>query len=425
MCVLAAQPGFVGNVLRAASHVHPRRAGDDHDQPQRSSSGAYVVLLEGRSVDGSGTVVGRADGGSRYDAARLDDLLLAAGTYTIEATTRSAEATGNYTVAVNWNPAHEPVGVVLVGGSSVELVYDVALDEMSVPPVGAFSVLVDGASRPVTAVSVLGRVVTLALASAVLATQDVTVSYVVPTTAGTDRLEATNGDAARGFSGEPVEVPPEPPTITAVESSADGLTGGLIVSWTPVVGISGYDLQWRRDGEQAWQSTRTDVRQQFTLGGLVRGAFYWVQVRAVKTGGASGGTIYATDWSAVGSAIAGDWTPQNLRVVIGDGLLAVTWDDVPAATGYEVEYWPTADVAERTAVVPVRTAGGWRADIAGVSNGEPYGVAVRSTRTVAADPELSPGIDETTTSAWVTRVATPGSYLGGSPVDVPDRRRAL
>ena len=75
-----------------------------------SSSGAYVVLLEGRSVDGSGTVVGRADGGSRYDAARLDDLLLAAGTYTIEATTRSAEATGNYTVAVNWNPADGCVG---------------------------------------------------------------------------------------------------------------------------------------------------------------------------------------------------------------------------------------------------------------------------------------------------------------------------
>ena len=66
-------------------------------------SGTYLVLLEGRSVDGSGTVVGRA--ASSRSAASLRHLLLAAGTYTIEATTNSSEATGSYSVWASRSPA--------------------------------------------------------------------------------------------------------------------------------------------------------------------------------------------------------------------------------------------------------------------------------------------------------------------------------
>ena len=66
-------------------------------------SGTYLVLLEGRSVDGSGTVVGRA--ASSRTAAALRHLLLAAGTYTIEATTNSSEATGSYSVWASRSPA--------------------------------------------------------------------------------------------------------------------------------------------------------------------------------------------------------------------------------------------------------------------------------------------------------------------------------
>ena len=62
-------------------------------------SGTYLVLLEGRSVDGSGTVVGRTSG------SRLDHLLLAAGTYTIEVTTDYAGATGGYSVWASRAPA--------------------------------------------------------------------------------------------------------------------------------------------------------------------------------------------------------------------------------------------------------------------------------------------------------------------------------
>ena len=138
------------------------------DVSSRGRLRTHAVLLAGRSVDGSGSVVGRAnssDGFSSANPARLDHLLLAAGTYTIEATTSNPGDTGHYRVNVNWAPADEPLGAALAGRSSVELVYDSALDESSVPPVDAFAVSVDGASRAITEVTVGGHVVTLTLAS--------------------------------------------------------------------------------------------------------------------------------------------------------------------------------------------------------------------------------------------------------------------
>ena len=369
-------------------------------------SGTYLVLLEGRSVDGSGTVVGRTS------RSRLDHLLLAAGTYTIEATTNSSEATGRYSVWASRSPAHEPLGAALVGGAIVELVYDSALDESSVPAIDAFFVDVDGASRAITEVTVRGHVVTLTLASPVVAAQEVTVSYAVPTAAGAHRLETPSGEAARGFSDRLVVIPPGAPAITAVASSGDGSTSGLTVSWTAVAAISGYDLEWRQDGEESWQSHRVDVREQFTLEGLVRGAVYWVRVRAVETGGETDQTLFVTDWSAAESGIAGDLIPQDLRVAVGDGMLTLIWDEVPAATGYEVEYWPTERVSERATAVAVRGEERWRAVVAGLNNGESYGIAVRSVRSVAAETGVSGGLAETVRSPWATSVAMPGSYVG-------------
>ena len=361
-----------------------------------------ALLIEGASSDGTGVVLAR-NGASH--------LVLSAGTYTIEATTDRAGWVGSYSVWVSWAPAYEPLSVVLVDDSTVELVYDAVLDTASVPPVGAFEIKVDGSGRTISTVSVAGQVVTLSLVSPVVSSQDVVVSYTLPTAPGERRVQAVSGGAAVGFADLVALAPPDPPMITAVESSADDLAGGLIVSWSSVGGSSGYELQWRQHGEHAWQSTRAGLVQQFTVGGLVRGALYDVQVRAVKTGGDTGHTLYVTGWSATGSGIAGGWTPANVRVAPADGMLVVTWDDVPVATGYEVEYWPMADTSDRTGAVAVSDGNRWRADIAQLVNGEPYGVAVRSARTVAAGPP--PGVEEIATSAWVTSFAAPGTYLGG------------
>ena len=70
----------------------------------------YVVVLSGRSSDGSGTVVAEANTnldsrGRPSTSASLRHLLLAAGTYTTEATTREAGATGDYSLWVQRWPA--------------------------------------------------------------------------------------------------------------------------------------------------------------------------------------------------------------------------------------------------------------------------------------------------------------------------------
>ena len=403
----------------AASIYYARRHTFTLDAPGTVSvsvtgSRPHLLLMEGSSSDGSGSVVARTGSSSSYTSVSLRHLLLAAGTYTVEATTHYAQATGSYSVRVDRAPAYEPLSVVLVDASTVELVYDVALDAASVPPVGAFGVSVAGSGRAVSTVSVAGQVLALSLASPVSSSQEVVVSYTVPTAPGERRIEAVSGAAAVGFADRAALVPPDPPTITAVESSADELTtGGLDVSWTAVDGSTGYELRWRRRGEPAWQSADTGLVQRFTIGGLVRGALYDVQVRAVITGGDTGHRLYVSGWSVFGSGVAGGWTPPNVAVAPADGMLVVTWDDVPVASGYEVVYWPKEHLSDRARAVAVRDDDRWRAEVADLVNGEAYGVAVRSLRTVAADPVVFPGGSEIVKSGWVRSFAAPGTYLGG------------
>ncbi len=367
-----------------------------------SSSRSFVILS-----DGSGAEVGRDQGSSRRFAsepAHLDYLLLAAGTYTVEVTTGSAGEVGAYSLSVSWAPAYEPLAVVLADASSVELVYDAVLDANSVPPVSAFGVVVGGSARPVSSVSVSGQVVTLGLELPVSGSQEVAVFYTIPASQGARRVQATSGAAALSISGRVAVVPPDPPGTPAVGSRLDGSLGGLRVSWPTVAGSSRYELQWRRIGGQEWSSARASAGSPFTVRGLVRGALYEVQVRAVWTGGDTAHVLYVTGWSAPGSGIAGGWTPARVMVAPARGALIVTWDEVPSASGYEVEYWPESDAQDRKVAVPVRDGDRWRADITGLADGTAYGVAVRSVRSVAG---------QSTVSGWVTSYAAPGSFLGG------------
>ncbi len=374
----------------------------------------YVVLLEGRSADGSGTVVAQAASGvSRHGTALTADLphlLLAAGTYTIEATTTSSATTGGYSLRVERAPARELVGAVLVGGTAVELIFDAALDETSVPAVDAFSVTVGGVGRTVTAVSVLGRVVTLALASAVLSTQDVTVSYTVPTAVGAARIESSDGAAAVGFTDHPVGVRPEAPDVEVTPGATD-----LTVAWDAVAGVTAFDIEYRMDDEATWQSVRTGIRESFTIGGLQAPALYCGRVRGVKTaGGQDGTTLYATDWSTPAPGIVGDWTPPSLRVIPDHQALIVTWDHLPVATAFEVESWPLGMIDQRTAARAVRSDDGWFARIGDLDNDVPYGIAVRSVRRAVLATDSSSGVDETLRSTPVTASARPGGFSVGS-----------
>ena len=418
----------------------------------QTRSDEYLYVLAGVGTTGA-VVASNVELEDEVDDLASIGRVFEPGAYTIETTT-TADLEDDFTltideiaVALPRNCVEAPgsacpvpvlAGAVLNDGATVDLIYQVPLNESSIPELSAFSVSVDGSDRSVTAVTVRDRAVSLTLASPVSAPQSVTVTYAVPTAAGHPRIESAGGPAV-GFSDEPVTTPPDPPTITRVESTTEGLT----ISWTPVAGISGYDVEWRRDGETAWQLSRVGAQQQHTLGGLTSRALYWVRIRAIKTHEDLGGpTTYATGWSALEPGIAGDWAPQNLTVTPGDRILTATWDDVDAATDdYELQ-WRPKSAASASAVsgspstrgqrrgdsatarnvleppptvpapawssVPVESvAQAWSGTVTNLQNGENYSVRVQSLRRVVVDAGEPTQRIRLLRSGWVERDAAP------------------
>ena len=97
-------------------------------------------------------------------------------------------------------PAPELVSAV-VDGAVLVLTYNEALDEMSEPAAGQFTVTVDGAAGLVSSADVSGSAVTLVLASAARALQAMTVNYVVP---ASNPLQNEAGTAAEALTAQPV-----------------------------------------------------------------------------------------------------------------------------------------------------------------------------------------------------------------------------
>ena len=91
-----------------------------------------------------------------------------------------------------------------VNGATLTLTYDEALDGDSVPATTTFEVTVGSDGRGVDEVSVAGSVVTLTLASAVVAEDTVTVSYTPPSEDSAARIQDQAGTAAPSFSGQAV-----------------------------------------------------------------------------------------------------------------------------------------------------------------------------------------------------------------------------
>ena len=114
-----------------------------------------------------------------------------------------------------------------VNGATLVLTWDEALDENSVPAGPAFSVEVGGTEVDLAAsnaVAVSGRTVTLTLASPVLDTDRVTVSYTAPSS---DSLRDATGNVAADLAGE--EVTNETPDTTAPELVRATVEGAVLV----------------------------------------------------------------------------------------------------------------------------------------------------------------------------------------------------
>ena len=110
-----------------------------------------------------------------------------------------------FAAAIPDQPAAPPAAPPGHGdAAALTLTWDEALDESSTPPVGAFTVRVDGGRRLIAAVAVRGNRVRLTLAAPVTSGRTTTVSYTVPAGAAATPIRDLAGNAAGDLSGASV-----------------------------------------------------------------------------------------------------------------------------------------------------------------------------------------------------------------------------
>lgn len=112
-----------------------------------------------------------------------------------------------------------------------------------------------------------------------------------------------------------------------VNIAATPLLNKITVSWDPVDGVTGYDIEV--DGITFDNSNRTT----YTHSNLTPGTSHKYRVRAKKGGKVS-------EWSSmiVSNTLTNAFgTPSNFKVNANDTSVALTWDAVPESEGYDVE----------------------------------------------------------------------------------------
>ena len=125
--------------------------------------------------------------------------------YTVPNTNPIQDLAGNDAAALTNQAVTNSTAPVLstatVNGATLVLTYDGALDTSSVPAAGAFTVMVAGSARTVSAVAISGSAVTLTLSPAVTHGQAVTVSYAVP---ATNPIQDAGGNDAAALTNQAV-----------------------------------------------------------------------------------------------------------------------------------------------------------------------------------------------------------------------------
>ena len=237
-------------------------------------------------------------------------------------------------------------------------------------------------------------------------TNSATVSPLANGAAFMVRVSASNTAGDSEWSGAVTAATPvlaAPANVVATRGD-----GRLDVSWDAVEGAERYKVQWTSGG-RAFADSReiTAETNAATVPDLANGTTYTLRVRAANAGGES-------DWSATETGmpqVPAPETPENLKVTAGDTNLAVTWDAVPVAAEYTVQWKSGTEEfdSERQLTVTVNTA-----TVPGLVNGTTYTLRVQAanaggesgwseTATGTPTPLGVPGNMEVT--AWDGRVA--------------------
>ena len=255
----------------------------------------------------------------------------------------SASVEGGF--RTDWSSEPELVGAAS-NGASIELTFDLELEDDPAPQPGQFRVnVVDGdgteGTVAVESVSVSGKVVTLVLASALAEGQTVSVDYAYDDSDEDDAplQRVGGGDPAPGFSGQAVELTViEPPgAIENFSVSAEPGKLGILATWDAVEGATSYKLRWRKSGEEFEAANAATVTNAI---GVVTVSDYgeW-EVRASACNDAGCGPEVSSTVDVVRDA--------NLRLeraVDDEGnirprTINANWDPVEGAGSYILRWW--------------------------------------------------------------------------------------
>ncbi len=260
-----------------------------------------------------------------------------------------------------WWESQPEVESATITGQSIELTFDIAVEDDPTPASSQFTVNVaneDGTTRTiaVSSVSVNGAVVTLTLASEPQSGQTVTLDYAHDDDAPLKRA-AGGGDPAPDFTGQAVTVtPPSLDLRLAPASDTDsGASSHLITaSWNALPGATSQNLRWRLSGDDSRQwntrnlpgdQTSADLEVETSglhdvslevhgPGGLITAQSRQVDVRV--TARLNAVTTTVRDPQARGCQAR---TIDGFQVVFTGSGVELSWDDpgISAITGYRVQ----------------------------------------------------------------------------------------
>jgi len=194
------------------------------------------------------------------------------------------------------------------------------------------------------------------------------------------------------FSDEPMarlsfvlDTTDQPPGRVAGARVTPGV-GELAVSWNRVSDADGYKVQWR-SGTESFGSARERIvtggsTTSVTIPNLTPGTRYFVRVIATKSGVDDG------DPSIEASGIVKASAPgqvTGVSVTAGIERLTVSWNAVPDATGYRVQWRPGGQAFDVSRQTVVGGGSNTRTTITGLSGGTLYSVRVLAMRTFADD----------------------------------------
>ena len=255
---------------------------------------------------------------------------------------------------VHWESQPE-VESATITGQSIELTFDIAVEDDPAPAAGQFTVYVADADETsgtiaVSRVSVNGAVVTLALASAPQPGQTVTLDYA--NDYDTPLQRDGGGDPAPDFTGQAVT----PPVTIGLRLTPSRLLGStsITASWNALPGATSQNLRWRRAADPSGQwntrelpggqvSADIDVEysglhdvdlEVYGPGGLITAESNQVDVRVTSRLNAV--TSLVRDPLARGCQAT---TIDGFQVVFTGGGVELSWDSpgIAAITGYRIQ----------------------------------------------------------------------------------------